>query len=101
MDLYTRVFKLFPKINTEGTLPNLFYVATVTLIPKPHKDSTSLGEIRETRNIPKQNKSDRLQVDSRHQIKWRETQSNSTKIRNKTRLFTLPISILYSIQCSS
>jgi len=30
--------KLFHKL--EVTLPNLFYEATVTLIPKPHKDST-------------------------------------------------------------
>jgi hypothetical protein len=33
-------FKLFHKIETEGTLPNLFCEATITLIPKPHKDLT-------------------------------------------------------------
>jgi len=32
--------KLFHKIETEGTLPNLFYEVIITLIPKPHKVST-------------------------------------------------------------
>jgi hypothetical protein len=34
------LLKLFHKIETEGTLPNPFYEATITLTPKPHKDPT-------------------------------------------------------------
>ena len=40
------LLKLFQKIAEEGTLPNSFYEATITLIPKPDKDNTKKGKYR-------------------------------------------------------
>ena len=40
------LLKLFHKIETEGTLPNSFYEAISTLIPKPHKDQTKKENFR-------------------------------------------------------
>ena len=34
------ILRLFQKIAEEGTLPNSFYKATITLIPKPDKENT-------------------------------------------------------------
>jgi hypothetical protein len=39
-DLIPTLLKLFHKTETEGSLASSFYGATITLIPKPHKDST-------------------------------------------------------------
>jgi abortive infection bacteriophage resistance protein len=38
--------KIFQEIEREGTLPNSFYEASITLIPKPSKDITRKGNYR-------------------------------------------------------
>ena len=40
-ELTPTLLKLFQKIAEKGTLPNSFYEATIILIPKPDKDTTS------------------------------------------------------------
>jgi hypothetical protein len=45
-DLIPVLPKLFHKIEREGTLPNSFYEATITLLPKPQKDPTKIENFR-------------------------------------------------------
>jgi hypothetical protein len=45
-DLIPVLHKLFHKREAEGTLPNSFYEATITLIPKPQKDPTKIDSFR-------------------------------------------------------
>ena len=60
--------------------------------PAPFHDK-DLGEISDTRDIPKHNKDNKQQKSSQPQTKRRESQCNSTQIRNKTRLSSLSIPI--------
>jgi hypothetical protein len=45
-DLIPILLKIFHKIETEGTQPNSFYEAKITMIPKPHKDQTKKENFR-------------------------------------------------------
>ena len=45
-ELMSILLKLFQKIAEEGTLPNSFYEATITLTPKPDKDNTKKEKYR-------------------------------------------------------
>ena len=45
-ELTSILLKLFQKIAEEGKLPNSFYEATITLIPKPDKDATKKANYR-------------------------------------------------------
>jgi hypothetical protein len=44
-ELIPTLLKLFHEIEREGTLPNSFYEANITLIPKPDKDTSKKGEV--------------------------------------------------------
>ena len=47
-ELIPSLLKLFQEIAEEGTLPNSFFEATITLIPEPDKDNTKRENYRPT-----------------------------------------------------
>ena len=67
-DLIPILLKLFHIIQTEGTLPNSLYKMTVTLISKPHKDSTNKE----------------LQTSLTHEHRCKNTQQNTAKLNPRT-----------------
>jgi YesN/AraC family two-component response regulator len=51
-ELITTLFKLFQEIEREGTLPNSFYEASTTLIPKLDKDTLKKKKKKTTGQCP-------------------------------------------------
>lgn len=68
-ELMPILLKLFQKIAEEGTLPNSFYEATITLIPKPDKDNTQKRK---------------LQVNITYQQRCKSPQQNFSKQNSAT-----------------
>ena len=61
-------------LDAEKAIDNIQY-------PPPHVKS--IREIRNSRSIPKQNKSNTQQTNSKHQTKWRELEAISLKSRTR------------------
>jgi hypothetical protein len=68
-DLIPIFVKLFHKIERELTVPNWFYEATITLIPKPQKDPTKKENFRPI---------SLMNMYAKYSIKFLQTKSNNT-----------------------
>ena len=65
------LFKLFQKISEESKLPNSFYEATITLIPKPDKNATKKKKEENSKSISLMN------IDAKSSTKLYQTESTS------------------------
>jgi hypothetical protein len=67
------LLKLFQEKEREGTLPNSFYEASITLIPKPNKDITRKDNYRPI---------SLMNIDAKISTKYWQTEFNNTSKRS-------------------
>ena len=76
------LLKLFQKIAEDGQLPNSFYEATITLIPKPDKDPTNKENINWKQYYNKFNKSFKNHPHQRNLSKNEKIQQSFLSLEN-------------------
>jgi hypothetical protein len=69
------LLKVFHKIETKGTLSDLFYEATTTLIIKSHKDQTKKEKFRQISPV---------NINSKYSTKFLPTESKNTSRQSFT-----------------